>query len=624
MWPKRTELQKAWRYFQAQRWQDAEQIAQKALKERPQAEAYYLLGLIASKAEDWLNARRQFQKAVDLDPWYAPAQYSLGLLLHQLGLTVAAIPHYTKAVEIKPDWAEAQINLGNAHLDLAQLDQAIASYRAALTAQPDAATAIFNMGTAFQAKGLLTEALACYEQALQFNPQDSDAHNNLGSLYLEMNRYQEALYHFDQALTVDPHHVKAAFNRGRIFQQQQQMDHAAQIYQQVLELEPDLVAARLELAHIYLGQGRYELAMGAYQTCLKYDRNLAMAHNGLGTTLLEQGHLEPALQAFDQACQLSPHDADIRLNRAMTLLLKGDYKRGWAEYEWRAAQQPATGRAFAEPAWDGQPLEGRTLLIYAEQGLGDVIQFSRYLPLLKNLGGPILFETPLPLYRLLQPLSTHVTRIPQGQPLPKFDCHAPLLSLPFLLGLETIPPPLSCLATSGLAVSQVTGYPPDAAQTLRVGLVWKSSAYSQTAKKRSCPLELLLPLASISDVTLFSLQKEISPEHATQLAQAGIFDCRPHLADFADTAAWLTHLDLVITVDTAVAHLSGSLGIPTAILLPFVPDWRWQLKRPDSPWYPTVQLLRQSQINDWQILVPQIKDLVVRNISMKKSRMTEL
>ncbi|MDS3859428.1 tetratricopeptide repeat protein [Thermosynechococcaceae cyanobacterium BACA0444] len=624
MWPKRTDLQKAWRYFQAQRWQEAEQIAQKAIKERPQAEAYYLLGLIASKAEDWLNARRQFQKAVDLDPWYAPAQYSLGLLLHQLGLTVAAIPHYTKAVEIKPDWAEAQINLGNAHLDLAQLDQAIQSYQAALTAQPDAATAMFNMGTAFQAKGLLTEALACYEQALQFNPQDSDAHNNLGSLYVEMNRYPEALGHFDQALTVDPHHVKAAFNRGRIFQQQQQMDQAAEIYQQVLELEPDLVAARLELAHIYLGQGRYDLAMGAYQTCLKYDRNLAMAHNGLGTTLLEQGHLEPALQAFDQACQLSPEDGDIRLNRAMTLLLKGDYKRGWAEYEWRWQHSQATLHSFEQPAWDGQPLEGRTLLIYAEQGLGDVIQFSRYLPWLQTLGGPILLETPLPLYRLLQPLNSHFTRIPQGQPLPKFDCHAPLLSLPFLLGLETIPPPLSLLTTSGLEVSRVSGYPQEAAENLRVGLVWQTSAHSPTAPKRSCPLELLLPLASIPEISLFSLQKDITLAEGTQLAQAGIFDCSPHLEDFADTAAWLRHLDLVISVDTAVAHLSGSLGMPTAILLPFIPDWRWQLKRPDSPWYPTVQLFRQTQANAWQTVIPQIKDLILRGISMKKSRMTKI
>lgn len=623
MWPKRTQLQTAWRYFQAQRWQDAEQIAQKALKERPQAEAYYLLGLIASQAEDWLNARRQFQKAVDLDPWYAPAQYSLGVLLHQLGLTVAAISHYTKAVEIKPDWAEAQTNLGNAYLDLGQLDPAIASYQAALTAQPDAATAMFNLGTAFQAKGLLTEALACYEQALQFNPQDSDAHNNLGSLYLQMNRYPEALHHFDQALALDPHHVNAAFNRGRIFQLQKQVSEAVQIYQQVLELDPNLVAAHLELAHLYLGQGQYESAMAAYQTCLKFDPNLATAHNGLGTALLEQGHLEPALHAFNQACQLNPEDADIRLNRAMTLLLKGDYKRGWAEYEWRWQHQQATFRSFEQPAWDGQPLGGRTLLIYAEQGLGDVIQFSRYLPFLKNLGGPILLETPAPLYRLLQPLSASFTRIPHGQDLPQFDCQAALLSLPFLLGLETIPPPLSLLATANLDPSQVPGYPQDAPHNLRVGLAWMSSAHSQTAAKRSCPLELLLPLASIPGVSLFSLQKEITASQAAQLAQAGIFDCRPYLEDFAETAAWIKQLDLVISVDTAVAHLSGSLGIPTGILLPFVPDWRWQLKRPDSPWYPTAQLLRQTQAHEWQTVIPQVKDLIARSISMKQSRRTE-
>lgn len=623
MWPKRTQLQTAWRYFQSQRWQEAEQIAQKVLKERPQSEAHYLLGLIAAQAEDWLNARRQFQKAVDLDPWYAPAQYSLGLLLHQLGLTVAAIPHYTKAVEIKPDWAEAQTNLGNAHLDLGQLDQAIASYQAALMAQPDAATAMFNMGTAFQAKGLLTEALTCYEQALQFNPEDSDAHNNLGSLYLEMNRDQEALSHFDQALAFDPNHVRAAFNRGRIFQQQKQVSQAAEIFAQVLVQEPDLVAARLELAHIYLGQGHYELAQITYQTCLKYDSNLAIAHNGLGTALLEQGHLQPALHAFDQASQLSPNDADIRLNRAMTLLLKGEYKRGFAEYEWRKVQQQATFRSFDQPAWDGSPLDGRTLLIYAEQGLGDVIQFSRYLPLLKNLGGPILLETPLALYRLLQPLSVHFTRFLEGEDLPTFDCQAALLSLPFLLRLDRIPPPLTMLATSGLEVSQVTGYPQGTADHLRVGLVWMSSAHSQTAAKRSCPLELLLPLASIPGITVFSLQKEMTPEQATQLTEAGIFDCRPYLEDFADTAAWLKHLDLVITVDTAVAHLSGSLGIPTAILLPFVPDWRWQLNRTDSPWYPTAQLLRQTQANDWQSVIPQIKSVILSYISMKKSRMTE-
>jgi hypothetical protein len=293
----------------------------------------------------------------------------------------------------------------------------------------------------------------------------------------------------------------------------------------------------------------------------------------------------------------------------MTLLLKGDYTQGWAEYEWRKVQDQATPRNFSQPAWDGQPLGGKTLLVYAEQGLGDFIQFSRYLPYLKALGGPVLIEMPTPLSRLFAPLASWCTRIPTDQPLPAFDCHIALMSLPYVLGLNHIPPPLPDFAIPDLDLSKVSkGVTEDG--YLRVGLVWLSSAQSPTAAKRSCPLELLLPLTHIPGIQWFSLQKEISPGQAQALKNAGIFDCSPDLEDFAATGAWMKHLDLVVTVDTAVAHLAGSLGIPTLILLPFIPDWRWQLQRSDSPWYASVQLLRQTQPQAWASVISQITRLL--------------
>ncbi len=611
MWQKRTQLQQAWQHFHAKRVGQAEQLAQKVIKDSPQAEAYYLLGLIASHQEDWLKARRQLQKAVELDPWFAPAQYSLGLLLHQLGLTTAAIPHYTKAVEISPEWAEAQTNLGNAYLDLGNLDQAIRCYQAALSSQPDAATTIYNLGTALHAKGQITEALACYEQALAFNPQDSDARNNLGSLYLEINRYAEAVAHFRQALAADPTHQYAAYNLARTLHSQTEYAEAQALYETLLQTHPTFLEARLHLGHTLLALGRYDFALETYQKCLSQDSMLAAAYNGRGTAYLEQGKLDLALKEFNQACQLSPQDADIRLNRGMTLLLQGDWQRGWADYEWRWQQAQATPRPFRQPRWDGQPLAGQTLLIYSEQGLGDWLQFSRYLPLLKSLVTSIVIEVPPPLLRLCQPLTEQFQVIAAGSELPAFDYQAPLLSLPFLLKLTEIPPPFTAFFLAYLDLQQ---HPVllNAQNNLKVGLVWQSNTQSNTAQKRSSPLELLLPLAALPGTTWFSLQKEVSPAQQEQLDQAGIYDCSPYLSDFADTGAWLQRMDLLITVDTSVAHLAGSLNIPTGLMLPFVPDWRWQLTRTDSPWYASLQLLRQPQAKDWVSVIQLVKSLILK------------
>ncbi len=616
MWQKRTALHQAWQLFHQKKFAQAEQLANRALKESPLAEAYYLLGLVASEQEDWLTARRQLQKSVELDPWSAPAQYSLAVLLHQLGLVSAAIPHYQKAIEISPAWPEAQTNFGNAYLDLGNLDAAIRCYQAALAARPDAQTAMYNLGTAFQAKGLITEALTCFEQAIEFNPEDSDAHNNLGSLYFAVQRYTDALSHFRQALALEPSHQYAAFNLGRTLFSQGAYGEAKTCFETLLTQDPQFLEARLQLGHTQLALADYPAAATTYRACLTTDPKLVEAHTGLGTALLEQGDIAGARQVFDQACQLNPQNPDIRVNRGLTYLLQGDFPRGWADYEWRFQQAQASLRDFIQPRWQGQPLTDKTLLIYSEQGLGDWLQFSRYLPLLRSWASTIVVEVPTPLFRLMQPLTQSLTLVAVGAELPAFDVQAPLLSLPLLLGCPPIPTPLHPLY---LAYLDLQAHPPllSPQSSLKVGLAWQANRQSQTAGKRSCPLELLLPLASLPGVVGFSLQKDATPAEKAALETSGIYDCSPYLDDFAETGAWMKQLDLVITVDTAVAHLAGTLGVTTVLMLPFVPDWRWQMHRADSPWYASVQLIRQPQAQDWVSVIQQVKALILKRVAEK-------
>lgn len=390
-----------------------------------------------------------------------------------------------------------------------------------------------------------------------------------GAALHEAGRYDDALALYDDAVGRWPTLALLWNNRGNTLLELGFLDQAVKSYQQALQLAPSLHDSRVALA-----------------TCLQM-----------------QGETQQALVECAKVLKVAPEHAEAHWNYALLLLLQGNYTTGFREYEWRWKKRRFTSpiREFAQPRWSGGDLSGRTILIYAEQGLGDTLQFCRYLPLLVERGAKVLFECHQPLVALMQSLDTGIAVLPFGRTLPDFDCHLPLLSLPYMLGstLETIPANIPYLATSERVLPFWQSVMPAVAGN-KIGLCWAGKSYPDPGRR--CPPGFLAPLSALPNITWVSLQ--IAEKEFRQ--PFPLLDLTMLVQDFADTAALLEQLDLVITVDTAVAHLAGALGKPTWLLLPFAPDWRWGLERSDCPWYPTMRLFRQQEAGDWSQVVHQV------------------
>jgi len=421
----------------------------------------------------------------------------------------------------------------------------------------------------------IPETIALYEQYLALEPDNANARNNLAVAFLAQDDPERAIYHYQQAIAVNPQCAEAYYNLGVVWGQQRQFAQAQQQYERAIALKPDYLDAYNNLAGVLLEQEEVQEAIGQYHKMLALEPNHISAHRNLGIALLQMG----------------------------------DLKNGFAEYEWRW-QSPDFAKNkslhnFPQPRWHGEDLQGRTIAIYTEQGFGDAIQFIRYIPLVKARGARVIFECEPALMRLFTTVEGIDQLVEWGAQLPEFHVHTSLMSLPHLLGAgetpaptETIPAPVPYLKT----VTDETGAGETPALRtdlpLKVGIVWGCKPTHGTAYKRSCSLEEFLPLLDFPGVAFYSLQKGPQVRELDQF-QDKIISLDPMLQDFADTAAIIAQLDLVISIDTAVAHLAGAMGKPVWVLLPFAPDWRWMLKRTDSPWYPTMHLFRQSQPGNW-------------------------
>jgi len=350
--------------------------------------------------------------------------------------------------------------------------------------------------------------------------------------------------------------------------------------------------------------------VAAFQRAVELKADYVFAHCDLGVALMEAGRLAEAVAAFEAAMALAPGFAPARTQHAMTLLLRGDFERGWPEYEWRWRTEGFTPprRELTQPMWDGREFAGRTLLLHAEQGYGDTIQFVRYAPMVAQRGGRVLLEAPAKLTRLLRGLPGVAQVIPAGAALPAFDLRCALMSLPgvFKTTLSSIPAPVQYLkADEGLAASWANRLGKSAG--LRVGIVWAGRRSHVGDFNRSIKLAALAPLAGVAGVRFFSLQKDDTAGEANHPPEGmNLIDLTADLTDFADTAAVISQMDVIISVDTAVAHLAGALGKPVWVMLPFLPDWRWLLNRDDSPWYPTMRLFRQKMPEQWSEVVASV------------------
>ena len=541
-------------------------------------DALHLLGIITARTRRTQEAIQLLQRAAGSDPKDAAVQSHLGNVLRGLNRPAEALQCYERALTLKPDYAEAHYNRGNALCDLKRPTDALESYERALSLMPDIAEAYNNRGVALNALDRPTEALTSYERALALKPDYAEAHNNRGIALFELRRYADALESHDRALRLRSNYAEGYFNRGMALNALHRPAEALQSYERALALEP----------------------------------GSAEAYNNRGMALFDLMRYAEAIESYERALALKADFVSAHWNLALCRLLLGDFALGWQEYEWRlkVGQQADPGRRFVQPRWLGaQPLDGKAILLQCEQGLGDTLQFCRYAKNVAALGARVLLEVQPPLVQLLADLDGVTQVLEEGSPLPAFDYHCPLMSLPltFETDLRNIPSHVPYVRSDAVRIAawqQRLGV----RTKPRVGLVWSGGVAHRNDHNRSIALAELLPI--VSDwADWLSLQKSLSESDAELLASC------PHvrhagdaLGDFADTAALVELMDVVVTVDTSVAHLAGAMGKPVWILLPCNPDWRWLLDRADSPWYPTARLFRQPAVGDWTAVVRRLRE----------------
>jgi len=624
----------------------AEALYREVLRAAPRHfDALHLLGVLALQQGRARQACELIGQALAVDPRQAAAHSNLGLAQQALGRPRKALASYAQALRLQPDYAEAHYNQGNALLELQRPQEALASYGQALRLRPDYAEAHYNRGKALHDVGRLEEALADYAEALRYNPGDADALNNSGSVLLDLKRPEAALGYFDRALRCKPDFAEALANRGNALRSLKRWEEALASYDLALRAKPDYVDAQVNRGMVLQDLQRPEEALACYDPVLALHPIHVQALNSRGLSLQYMNRVEEALDCFDRVLRIKPGYAEVLNNRGLALyalnrleesrvyferawqakpglaeahwneglalLLMGDYQRGWEKYEWRwqAAAFAPQRRDYPQPLWLGQEsLRGKTLLLHAEQGFGDTIQFCRYAKLLAAQGATVLLEVQAALKPLLAGLEGVSQLFAQGEPLPAFDCHCPLLSLPLACAttLDNLPASPAYLRADPVRV-QAWQAKLGATARPRIGLVWAGSATHPNDRNRSLPLALLSKLVS-AQAQFVSLKKELAAEEALRLREQDIADYADGLADFAETAGLVANLDLVIAVDTAVAHLAAALGKPVWLLLPFNPDWRWLLGRGDSPWYPTVRLFRQPAAGDWDSVIAEVAE----------------
>jgi Flp pilus assembly protein TadD len=454
--------------------------------------------------------------------------------------------------------------------------------------------------------GRIEEAKALYLQILSLDVRHAPSLFGLGTIAQNAGNSEVAEKMFRRAIAIDNKDAEYHFALGIALQTQGKLDEAIGEFRRVLELDAAHRLALFRLGNTLQLVGKLDEAIAAYQEILEIDPESPDAEFNTGNVRRLQGRLGEAREHYLKALQFDPGNFDARWNLGLLDLLEGNYPAGWLNYEARHQRTTPNLRRFTQPQWKGEPLNGERILLHAEQGLGDTIQFLRYVPMVNAAGGRVVLDVPAEVRRLAAAMEDVAAVIATGEAIPEFDWQCPLLSLPLAFGttLDTIPNDVPYLV--------VPNEPQEAAAKrawtehgLRVGLVWAATTRQFEDSDRSIPLSLFESVLSSPNTNFFSLQLG-SPARELDGQRIPITDLRDAIHDFADTAALISHLDLVITVDTSVAHVAGALGKPTWVLLPFSSDWRWLVNRDDSPWYPTARLFRQPSPRDWRSVLEQV------------------
>jgi tetratricopeptide (TPR) repeat protein len=683
-------LDGAIRLHRAGRLNEAEGLYRQILAREPDhAESLHLLGVIAHQGGHNEAAVDLIGKAIARNDGVADFHCNIGNALHALGRLAEAEVHYRRAIDLDPDHADAHNNLGNALMGQGQPEEAQAQFRRALALRSGYAEAHFNLANALKAQGRVDEAVEHYCQAIAFKPDFAGAHRNLGHALAAQGRSTEAAESYRQAASLDPRRAMPPvarvaterskqqwlaahwFEHGLALQKAKKLPDAVAAYLRAQEIDPHHPYLRNNLAAAYIDLGQAGKAIKilqdlidtggadglaftnlalAYGQAFDPERSVAMSERAIaadptnphpysncGRTLMELQLWDNANAMFERALAIDPNRVDARWNLAMLQLLRGDYARGWVNHEsrWEGAGELNRGPrgGLPHPLWQGEPLAGKTLFVWGEQGFGDALQFARYVPIIaertKREGGRMLYSCFRPLQRLFRRsfVDCVETILPDDfRPIPAFDFHCPLMSLPLRFGtsLETVPSQTPYLAVDEQKVAQwrarLAGE-----RRLKVALVWSGSTTHQRNPYRAVSLNAYASaFGQLTNVAFYSLQFEAEQE--IREARAGGFhiaDHTPELRDFDDSAAFLRNMDLLITVCTSAAHMAGAIAARAWLLLDVNPHWVWLIDRSDSPWYPTLTLFRQHTYREWAPVLSRVQAELAALAQLRPTELTD-
>ena len=654
-------LAQGFAYHQQGMFNEAKVLYEQVLKIQPKNfSALQLIATLYAQINEPLKAIDFFSKAIRINPNFAPCYSNRGNTLKELGRYSEAIINYDKAISLQSDNANNYSNRGVALQELGRLEEALLSYDKAINFDPNFAEAFSNRGVALQELGRLEEALASldsaiflkanfsrayanradvlqkllrfnealgdYDEAIRLEPNNAETHFNRGNAFRELGRFEEALVCYQSAINFNHHWPEAYCNLGNTLQALRQFDEAISSFSKAIELKADYAEAFSNRGNALQELGRLDESLNNYDAAIQIAPQLIDAYSNRGLVLEKLKRLEAAIESYDAAIQLDPNLGDVHFNKSLTLLLSGDFDKGWQEYEWRwkkdSSSQSKQDRFFSYPKWLGdQSLKGKKIYLYSEQGMGDTIQFCRYVPLVSNLGAEIILEVQRPLVQLLKQIDGVNRFVAFGDEAPSMlDFHCPLMSLPlaFKTSLNTIPnniPYLKAESTKVLYWQQKL----NREKGFKVGLVWNGGFRSDQIKlwgvneRRNVPIRELSKALSNLKVTFYSLQKGEPAESEIKLLEhelwpnQNFFNYSNELHDFCDTAALIENLDLIISVDTSTAHLAAAMGKPVWLLNRFDTCWRWLLERNDSPWYPSLKIYRQDKMNNWDDVLDRVK-----------------
>jgi tetratricopeptide (TPR) repeat protein len=602
-------------WHQSGRLTEAQAVYQEILSIQPgNFDALHLLGVICGQNKQPERAVELISQAIQIAPDNAAAHCNKASALLELGQFEAALGSYERAIALRPDYLEACYNRGNVLIQLQRPAAALESLERAIAIRADFAKAHARRGDALMQLQRYEEAVRSYERALTLKP-DAATFMRCGDALMQLQRCADALQSYDRAVAMDPVLADACSSRGAVLNALGRWEDALASCDQALVSRPDFAEALSNRGCSLLALNRVEAALASFDRAIAINPDLAGAYINRGAALCTQNRVEAARADYDAAIALDPRSAKAHVARAMSLLAQGEFAAGWRDFEWRGH------RDFQQPRWLGEEsLVGKTILLHSEQGLGDTIQFCRYVKLVAARGARVLLQIPRTFETLLASLEGVTQLLVEGAELPPFDYHSSLLSLPLALKttLTNIPDEVPYLRSAAPRTRRWSERLGPRCKP-RVGLVWSGGhrpdhpELQAVQGRRDIPLTLLAELADPA-LEFYSLQKgQPAESQLRELLAAGwdgpaMRDFSNDLHDMAETAALIEQLDLVISVDTSVAHLAGALGKPVWILNRFDTCWRWLLDREDSPWYPTARLYRQQRAGDWAGVIARVRD----------------